>query len=104
MDEFEVFIERPAEQDLLALLNYITHILKEPDTAKRIYRSIREQILGLSQMPERCPVVQEEPYATMGIRKLLVENYIAFYFVAQETRRVHVIRILYNRRDWKHLL
>lgn len=104
MDEFEIIIEQTAERDLLSILTYITNILKEPSTARRIFRSIREQVLSLNRLPERCPLVKEEPYSTMGIRKLLVENYIVFYFVNQKRREVHVIRILYNRRDWKNLI
>lgn len=104
MEEFEVIIEEPAEKDLLSILAYINNILKEPAVARRILGSIREQVLSLNQMPERCPVVKDEPYSSMGIRKLLVENYIVFYFVDHESRSVHVIRILYNRRNWRDLI
>ncbi len=35
---------------------------------------------------------------------LLVENYIAFYVVDEAKREAHVLRILYNRREWQDLL
>jgi len=54
-------------------------------------------------MPSRHSVVQEQPYAAMGVRKLLVENYIAFY-IDEEKYEVHILRILYNRREWQNIL
>ena len=49
-------------------------------------------------------IVLEEPYATLGIRKLPVENYTAFYLLNETAREVHIIRILYNRREWQNLI
>jgi len=40
----------------------------------------------------------------MGVRKLFVENYIVFYIVDEDKREVHILRILYNRREWQTLL
>ena len=104
MREYKVIIELPAQRDLQGLLRYITDSLKEPVIAKRIYTSIKEQILTLNQMPLRHSVVQEQPYAAMGVRKLLVENYIAFYILDEEKCEVHILRILYNRREWQSIL
>lgn len=104
MTEYKVFIEVPAQRDLHGILLYIAGTLKEPVVARRIYSSIKEQILTLSQMPLRCSVVQDQPYAAIGVRKLLVENYIAFFIVNEEKCEVHVLRILYNRRDWQNIL
>lgn len=104
MTEYKVIIELPAQRDLHGLLRYITDTLKEPVIARRIYASIKEQILTLSQIPLRYSVVQEQPFVAMGVRKLLVENYIAFYIIDEEKCEVHVLRILYNRREWQNIL
>ncbi|MFZ7101864.1 MAG: type II toxin-antitoxin system RelE/ParE family toxin [Peptococcaceae bacterium] len=104
MEKYKVIIQIPAQRDLQGLLRYIKDILKEPVIAKRIYTSIKEQILALDQMPLRNSVVQEQPYAAMGVRKLLVENYIAFYIIDEEKCEVHILRILYNRREWQNIL
>jgi plasmid stabilization system protein ParE len=79
-------------------------VLTEPVVAQGIFTSIKEQILTLSQMPLRHSVVPDQPYAEMGVRMLLVENYIAFYVVDEAKREAHVLRILYNRREWQDLL
>lgn len=104
MEEFEVIIEETAERDLISILSYISDTLKEPAIAKRIFLSIKDQVLSLNQMPYRYAVVNEEPYMQMGIRKISVENYTAFYFVDDKNKIVHVFRVLYNRREWKNLI
>jgi len=104
LTKYEVIIELPAQRDLHAILRYIRDILKEPDIAKRIYTSIKEQILTLKQLPLRHNIVQEQSYSVMGVRKLFVENYIVFYIVDEDKREVHILRILYNRREWQTLL
>ncbi len=104
MEKYDVIIGAEAEKDLIGILTYITETLKEPRTAARIFHSIREQILSLDHMPNRHAVIAEEPYATKGVRIFPVENYLAFYYVDDPARTVHVFRILYNRREWQNLI
>jgi len=104
LTEHKVIIEISAQRDLQNILHYITDTLKEPVIARRIYMSIKEQILTLRQMPLRHSLVQDQPYTTMGVRKLLIENYIAFYIIDEEKCEVHVLRVLYNRREWQNIL
>lgn len=104
MKRYEVIIEPKAEDDLLSIFSYIHNVLKEPETAKRIFLSIREQMLTLDQMPFRHALIDQEPYTTMGVRKMPVENYTAFYYVEEAPAQVHIFRILYNRREWQNLI
>lgn len=50
-------------------------------------------------MPERYSAVEWEPWASMGMRKVPVDNYIVFYLVDTVKLTVTVIRVLYNGRD-----
>ena len=102
--KYEVIIENSAERDLLEILTYISETLLEPVAAKRIYLSIKEQAQSLDHMPFRYNVIQEEPYCQMGVRRMPVENYTAFYVVDETGHTVHIFRILYNRREWQSLI
>ena len=104
MKTYKIQIERAAEQDLYKIFSYISDTLLAPDAAKRIYLSIRQEIESLTFMAERYALIQEEPYRSAGIRKLLVENYLIFYGIDHDTNSVHILRVLYSRREWKHLL
>ena len=104
MTEYKIEITLPAERDLFDIFTYITETLKEPQIEERIYTSIKREILTLSTMPERHRIVEEQPYAAMGVRKLLVENYIVFYIVDKKSEIVSILRVLYNRREWQRIL
>ena len=104
MKEYKVTVETMVRQDILKIRRYISNILKEPKAAKRIYDSIKAEILTLDKSPKRYPVIDEAPYASLGVRRLLVENYIAFYLVNEQKGKVQVLRVLYNRREWQGLL
>lgn len=101
---YNVIIEFKAEQDFESILLYITKTLKSPDAAKRLYQKIKEELTKLSSMPNRCSLVTEEPYSQLGVRKLFIEKYVAFYLVDESAKEVHVLRILYNRREWHNLI
>lgn len=104
MEKYKVIIEPDAETDLYEVIHYIGNILHEPKSAKRIYLSIKEQVQSLSEMPFRYPLVQDDKYWHRGVRRILVENYAAFYYVTEDDLSIHVFRILYNRRDWQNLI
>ena len=74
------------------------------DLTERVYWSIKDQVLSLDEMPYRFPLVREEPFASMGVRLMPVENYHAFYVIDEQLGEVHILRILYNRREWKNIL
>ncbi len=104
MERYKVILEKIAENDLADILDYIGLTLHETRTAERIYKSIKEQVKSLSEMPFRYPVIREEPYRTIGVRRMLVENYSIFYVADSENKSVHVFRVLYSRREWEKLL
>ena len=104
MKEYEVILETTAILDLYSILDYISEILKQPETARRIFLSIQEKVMTLNLMPARHSVVRDEPYATLGVRMMPVKNYIAFYLIDETQLEVHILRILYKRREWQNLL
>ena len=85
--EVMIITEQTAEQDLIRILSNISDALREPKIAKRIYLSIKEQVLSHDHIPYRYAVVSEEPYTQMGVQKIPVENYTAFYFVDDKQDR-----------------
>ena len=104
MPEYDVSIESTAKSDLHELLRYITDTLKEPATAARVYNSIKEKIVTLNNMPRRYPLVNDEVFASRGLRKMPAENYFVFYVVDESHNEVIVLRVLYNRREWRDLI
>lgn len=98
---YNIVITNPAENDLYEIGRYISTELLEPETAQRVISRIADAITNLENMPYRNVLVNDTRLAQMGIRHLLVDNYLVFYTVAEEIKTVTIIRVLYNRRDWQ---
>ena len=104
MTKYSVIIGKLAERDIFEAVSYIREFLFQPESALRIYRSIKACIMSLSEMPERFAVISEEPYSSMGVRKVAAENYLIFYLINEKEKTVSIIRVLYNRREWHNLI
>ena len=104
MDGYKVFLTRSAAQDLRDISAYIVYELKEPALAKKLVEKIKSSVLGLAELPLRHALVLDETLARQRFRKIMADNYLIFYIVSERDKIVSIIRILYGRRDWIHLL
>ncbi|MPN24851.1 hypothetical protein SDC9_172256 [bioreactor metagenome] len=104
MEKFEIRIVGAAEQDLNQIFGYIADTLHEPEAAARLLLSFREAIDSLQQLPFRRRPLQEEPYTSLGVRRLFVGNYIVFYSAIEGDATIQILRVLYKRREWQALL
>lgn len=55
-------------------------------------------------MPFPHALVKDNRLCQLGIRQVIVDNYIIFYVIREKKKLVTIIRILYSRRDWINLL
>ena len=104
MEKYEIRIVESAEQDLNQIFGYIADTLHEPEAAARLMLSFRDAFDSLLQLPFRQHLIQEEPYAALGVRRIFVGNYIVFYSVTEGNPTVSILRVLYKRREWQTLL
>jgi toxin ParE1/3/4 len=104
MKQYKVLMTEPAAEDLQSIARYIADELLEPAIAKKLVGKIKASVMSLAKLPTRHALVADERIAAQEIRKLIVENYIAFYVISEKDATVTVIRILYGRRDWEHIL
>lgn len=96
---FRVSYSPEAYEDLTSIYTYIALHLKAVDTAKKQTGRIRKEIQVLNEMPERYAPVEWEPWHSMGMRKLSVNNSVVYYLVDLEVLCVNIIRIFYGGRD-----
>lgn len=104
MEKYKVYISEPAENDLRDIVRYISAQLSAPITALKMMDIIEEAISELSFKPQKCPFVVDERLARLGYHKLVVKNYIVFFTIDEELKVVDIERILYARRNWRHIL
>lgn len=77
-DIYSVLYSREAKADLSGIYSYIAFDLEAPDTAKRQINRIRKGIRSLDFMPARYAIVDWEPWRSMGMHRVPVDNFVIF--------------------------
>lgn len=99
MNSYEIIMTPDATTDLVELSDYIADVLLVPDTALSYIRAIREEISKLSEMPGRIKPVDDESWHSCGIREIMAKNFYVYYRIDEETKRVYIMNVTYNKRD-----
>ncbi len=103
-DAYSVYYSPEAEEDLSGIYIYIAQDLKAPDAANGQIDRIRKKIRSLDFMPARYGIVDWEPWKSMGMRRVPVDNFLVYYAVNDENHFVMVIRIFYCGRDVEEII
>lgn len=98
-EPYRIVYSPQALEDLKDIYAYISEELQVPDTARNQVNRIREKIRSLDFMPKRYAIVDWEPWKSMKMHKIPVDNFIVFYIVDMNSMTVTVIRIVYGGRD-----
>lgn len=101
-ESFSVIYSPEAVNDLREIYTNITYKLLVPKTAEGQINRIRDIIRSLDFMPLRYPIVDWEPWKSIEMHKLPIDNFIVFYIVSNEKYLVTIVRILYGGRDIKN--
>ena len=104
MEQYEVKITEPAQRQLQEIVRYIAEDLQEKRTALRMLDTLEKEILSLSTLPNRVALTEEEPWHSAGIRKMLVKNYLVYFWVNEEQKQVQITAVVYGWRDQRTAL
>lgn len=102
--KYELFLTELAYSDLDNIYAYIKNTIQMPDTAEKQITRIEKAILKLERYPFSSSQVTDEMLAQKGYRKLVVDNYIAFYLADEEKKKVTVMRVLYGAQKYDDIL
>lgn len=64
----------------------------------------KQALVDLERVAENMPILDEELTGQKNVRKINVRNYIIFYKVNKESKRVSVIQIGHTMMDWERYL
>ncbi|MDR2504545.1 MAG: type II toxin-antitoxin system RelE/ParE family toxin [Oscillospiraceae bacterium] len=101
---YAIQITKKAQNDLLDIERYIIDELGNPKAAERIMSLLDKGILSLKESPARCPIVDDSHLSEIELRRLIVKNYSVFFIISEEDKLVPIVRILYAKRDWQHIV
>lgn len=96
---YSIVYSAKAKEDLQAIYSYIAFVLLVPDTAKDQVNRIRKAVRSLDFMPLRNLIVDWEPWKSMKMYRIPVDNFLVFYTVDEGDLLVTIIRIVYAKRD-----
>jgi len=90
--------------DMVEIVRYISHQLCNPSAAENLANEMIAATEGLAQFPYAMPIHRTAKPLKNEYRKLIVRNYIIFYWVDEATKTVVIARVLYAKRDHEQLL
>ncbi len=98
-EDYKVGYSVDALDDLREIYTYIANELLVPETAAAQVGRIRKEIRSLDFMPARYALVEWEPWHSMKMHQLTVDNFNVYYLVDNEEMTVTVARVIYGGRD-----
>lgn len=96
MKTYDVKITDYALEQMQETVNYITHRLASPDTARKWLDNMKKRIASLSQIPTRIKLVDEEPWHNEGVHKMIVNNFLVYFYIDEESTVVWIIAVVYS--------
>ena len=99
MNEYEVRVTRQALEQMKEIVHYISNDLMAPDAADNLLDKMKAEIIKLSSFPKKHALIDEEPWRTEGVRKIVIKNFLIYYWVDDKNNRVQVTTVIYSRRD-----
>lgn len=100
---YNIFYSPEALEDIRKIYSYIAYELQVPETALNQVNRIRNQIRSLDCMPMRYSLVDWEPWKSMQMHKVPVDNYVVYYTINDDTLEVNIIRIFYAGQDVENI-
>ena len=97
-----VLIAEEAFSALDEAVSYIDGVLFEPASAAALLDAFAELIDRISAHPGMYPLCAEERLASMGVRKALVQGYVALY--VEDSDQAAVIGFFHQSQDYASLI
>ncbi len=102
--EYEVKITPYALRQMQEIIRYISATLQSPENAAHWLDTIKAELASLSSMPARIPLTEEEPWRSQGIHKMVVKNFLVYFWIDTDNLRVWVTAAVYGRRNQRQQL
>ena len=95
---YDFELTKTAESDIDATYEYIAKALGNPDAASALADELEIQIDKICKRPETGKLVENEFLRTNAVRRFLVKNYIAYYLIDDENKKIVILRFVYSGR------
>ena len=101
-NKYQLKIFPMARLDVEQIFDYIAVELCNPTAAIGQINDFEKAFENVCTFPESCPYINNEYVKDKSLRKLIVNNYIAFYRI--KDNEIQVVRVLYGMRNYEPFL
>lgn len=101
-NKYQLKIYPLARLDMEQIFNYMAVELCNPTAAIGQINDFEKAFDNICSFPESCPFINNEYVKDKSLRKLVVNNYIAFYRIRD--KEIQVVRVLYGMRNYETFL
>ena len=99
MIKYDIVIDSMVEKQINDIFEYTAHHLANEQSALAILERIKACIRKLEFFPESHPLVEREPWRSLGVRKTYVNSLIIYFYVDGIGNKVHVLAIVHSKRN-----
>jgi len=97
---FSLSITQEAHDDTGAIVGYMISALKNPVAADGFLNDVDEGYRNLKGNPYMYSLCSDVRLAAMGIRKVVIKNYLILYRIDENSQKVFVLRIVYGAKNY----
>lgn len=102
-ETYAVIYSSEALDDLRKIYSYIAYELGAPSTALRQVSRIKKEIRSLDFMPMRYSLVNWEPWQSMKMHKVPVDNYVIYIQLIQAHAMLQLSAFFMKDKMWQAL-
>jgi addiction module RelE/StbE family toxin len=88
-----------AKNDMLEIVEYISGELKSPAAAERLAEEFVSSAQRICEFPYANNLYTPIKPLEKEYRRIIVNNYLMFYTVDEQSKTVTVMRVIYAKRD-----
>ena len=102
---YNVRMMEKAEEDLSAIVKYISDTLCNPKAAASLLEDFLKAKTNIEDNPYMYPLTNDLVLQAEGYHRFLFKkNYIALYLINDGKKEVSIMRIFYAKRDYNNLI
>ena len=97
--QYQVQITKYALAQMTEIRNYIAEELHAPQAAYHLILEMKNKVASLGSMPKRNQLVDIKKWKEQGIRKIVVKNFMMYYWIDEEQQTVYITAVVYEKRN-----
>ena len=100
---YSFIVSKPAESDIVSAMRYITETLHNQKAANDLFDKISSAIDNACEFPYSNVTSEYFFISDDKIRHIVIGNYVLFYEIQDDEKRIAVLRFLLARMDFSKI-